>query len=59
VFLYLYIYTFSHLKRPFYIAKKIRKCKINRRAYPLGIVSLTPIVLLNPDFLLPQVKDDA
>jgi hypothetical protein len=52
-------YTFSHLKRPFCRAKKIRKCKINRRAYPLGIVSLTPIVLLNPAFLLPQVKDDA
>ena len=44
------IYTFSHLKRPFYREKKIRKCKINRRAYPLGIVSLTPIVLLNNTF---------
>ena len=43
----------------FYRAKKIRKCKINRCAYPLEIVSLTTIVLLNSVFLLSQMKDDA
>jgi hypothetical protein len=50
---------FIGLKRPFYRAKKIRKRKINRRAYPFEVIYLTPFVLLNPVFLLPQVKDDA
>jgi hypothetical protein len=47
------IYTFSHLKCPFYRAKNKKKCKINSRNFTYDGLTFSSSV-----FILEEVKDE-